>query len=578
MLECAGPYYDFGSFRLLPEERRLERNGRPTPLRRKAFDTLLLLVEKSGHLVRKEELIQRVWGDTIVLEIGLARNISTLRKVLGQRPDGKPYIETVKGHGYRLSGEAIERKVPAAPSTSEAKVSFGALSVKSIAVLPLRNLHPDGDRERFDLGMTDAIITQLCSLSGTSVLSTGAVTRFVHSFPEDVAAGQSLQVDAVIEGSIQRQEKRVRVTLRMIRVRDRRPLWADKFDCAAPNSFAAQDAISEQVANALAPRMTWEGPAIPPDAGKKNEGAHACYLRGQYYCGKRTADGVQNGMRQFREALIQDPNYALASIALADGYVLMNFYADVPAREAFRQAKLTAMRALEIDPALGEAHASLGFLSLVHEFDWHAAGRQLELAIQLSPDDSKTLHWYGWYLGVAGRFPEAISVLQRAQSLDPVSKIISTNLGAMYYFAREFDKAENQLRMVLEMDDNFAQAHQDIGRVYLGKKDFDRALTAARRAIEISGNTSKSLGVLGCAYAATGDDEKARQTLADLRRFASQNCTCPMAWVHCALGEREKALDWLQRALDERCGLAHTIPVDPLLDPVRSDSRFPTLR
>jgi DNA-binding winged helix-turn-helix (wHTH) protein/TolB-like protein/Flp pilus assembly protein TadD len=599
--------YAFGPFLLDARERRLLRGGVVVPLTLKAFDLLHVLVANHGHLLEKEELLRQVWPDAIVEENNLTVTISALRKALGEGPTDRQYIETVPRRGYRFVADfnsSTPSKQPAesAPAPRTRAVAIGAtilsalalaatlawlwtrsrpvtaVPVRSMAVLPFRSLTNDG--EYLGLGMADALITRLGSTKQLLVRSTGAVQKYTVPGVDPVAVGRDLQVDSVLEGSIQTAGDRLRTTVRLLRVSDGSTLWAGTFDERLTDIFSVQDSISQRVARALALELTeaQRSLLIRREAGDSE--AYQLYLRGRFFWNKRSREGFERGAAHFRQAVEKDPGYALAYSGLADSYLGLTYYHYAPPHTAMPLARAAALKALEIDGSLAEGHASLAHVKTNYEWDWAEAERLYGRAIALKPEYATGHQWLAvHYLTPKGRLEEAIAEARRARQLDPLSAVFNTFVGASLYFARRHDEAIEECRKTVELHPDFGVAHWYLGRAYLQKGRFPEAVAELQRAVDLSGGSPLMKGTLGVGYAAAGDRAAAERTLHELEGLHGHSYASALdiADIHVALGDRERAFQWLDQAAAERAFHLIFLKVRPELDPLRNDQRFKAL-
>jgi DNA-binding winged helix-turn-helix (wHTH) protein/TolB-like protein/Tfp pilus assembly protein PilF len=621
MTEPRDHVYTFGPFLLDTRERRLLRDGQPVPLTIKAFDLLEVLAKNGGRLLGKEELLRLVWPDAVVEENNLSVTVSVLRKALGEGPTDKQYIETVPRRGYRFvadlreladerntkptSGAAIAGLTPAAEAVvsrawekrrhrlfgaaalASIFIAVGAVwlhrarpapfaSVRSLAVLPFHSLTgPDG--EYLGLGMADALITRLGSTKVLIVRSTGAVHKYVGSDVDPVAAGHELQVDAVLDGSIQSITGRLRATVRLLRVSDGATLWAEAFDERVIDIFSLQDSISQRVAEGLTLQLTDAQRTLLTRRDTENTQAYHQYLKGRFFWNKRTQESFRRGLAFFQEAVLQDPTYARAYTGVADSYIGLTYYQYERPHEALPRAKAAALKALAIAPSLAEAHVSLAHIQGNYDWDWTAAEREWRRAIFLDPEYATAHQWYAvHYLTPTGRLEEALVEARRAQQLDPLSPVFSAFVGATLLFARRYDEAIEECRKTIDLYPEFGVAHWYLGRAYLQKGMFGEALTELRDAVRLSGESPLMQGTLAFAYAASGDRARARGMLAELMRLRAQHyaSAVDLAITHAALGEREEAFRWLDEAAAERAFHLVYLKVWPELDVLRPDPRF----
>jgi TolB-like protein/Tfp pilus assembly protein PilF len=563
------------------------RNGEPVALAPKVFDTLLALVENSGRLLPKDELISGLWPDTFVEEATLARNISDLRRALGESSGEDKYIETVPKSGYRFVAEVKQVEPKDSVMIIERHTRSRVVvqeeldpEVRSIAVLPFKPLGANEGDEHLGLGLADALITRLSNIRQIAVRPTSAVMKYTGAGHDPAAAGRQLKVEAVLDGAIQRSGERVRVTVQLVSVSEEKPLWAGKFDEMFTDIFAVEDSISEQVAHALTLRLTGEERKLLGKRYTENTEAYELYLKGRYYWNKRRADELGKSIDCFRQAIDLDNHYALAHAGLADAYTFLGDVGltAIRPKEAFSQAKQAATNALQIDNSLAEAHTSLGHLHM-HCYEWMDARREFERAIELNPHYAHAHQLRAFYLAFNGRPQDASAEIRIALRLDPLSLSINTDVGVIHYFAREYDQAIDQYRKTLDLDFNFDRAHFWLAGAYEQKQMYDEAIAEYAIATELSGGSLEARASLGHAYARAGRTDDALSIFEGLTRDSSSRYVSPydLAIINLALGESEQALEWLDRACDERAGWMIYLTVDPRLDAISSDARFQAL-
>jgi TolB-like protein/Tfp pilus assembly protein PilF len=577
--------YEFGPFRLLPGERRLLRGSQAVALTPKVFDTLLALVCHSGRLLGKDELMKMIWQDSFVEEGNLTQNIFILRKVLGESPHDHQYIVTIPGHGYRFVAEVreITREVAdfrhKASDISGQSAAQRAEALTSLAVLPFISLYSEGDHEYLGPGIADTLITRLSNIKRLTVRPTTSVLKYINARPDPLEAGRELNVDAVLDGRIQRAGDALRVTMQLIRVRDGRTLWAEKFDEKFTNIFEVQDSISEQVMRALAVQLTSDEQKMLTKRYTQSVEAFQLYIKGRHFWNKRTVEGLKRGMDCAQQAIDIDPTYTMAYIGLADSYNLLAGYAGLAPQETFPKARAAALRAQEIDDTLSEAEASLAFVAYRYDWNWTAAEERFRRAVELKPDYPTAHHWYGEYLAAMGRFAESIAELERAQQLDPLSLPINTDLGQSLYFARQYASAIEQLQKTLEMGRGFVRAYVILGAAYERKGLYADSIAAFSKAREIAGENQLAIGGFGRACAIAGRRDEALEALRELKRMSEQRYVSNynIAEIHMGLGDHDEALKWLWKAYESRDVWLVWLRVNPAFDPLRADTRFTEL-
>jgi TolB-like protein/DNA-binding winged helix-turn-helix (wHTH) protein/Tfp pilus assembly protein PilF len=585
--------YAFGPFRFDAVERLLYRGAEVVPLTPKVADTLLVLLARQGSVVERTELVRLVWPDTIVEEGGLARNISMLRKALGDEADGCRYVETIPKRGYRFAAQiegasgARRRRLGwrsmVALLIGVAILSAGiayiansrrAARVSVIAVLPLKNLSSDSGQEYFSEGMTDMLVTELAR-SGIRVIAPASVRQLRAGAPLD-EVGRRLKVDAVVQGTVLVSGDRVRINAQMADVKTGRVLWAETYGRGLRDVLGLQSEVAGAIAHEVSLSTQPSGrPARPPRPVVP--AAFDAYLKGRYFWNKRTEAGLRKAIEYFNQAAAEDGTYAPAYAGLADAYALLGStgYDAIPPREAVPLAKAAAQRALALDNHLAAAHTSLAYCLMAYDWDFDGAEREFQEAIRLDPAYPTAHHWYGHLALARGQMDKAAAQFKEANSLDPLSLPVNVGVGWCFYFARRYDEAIRQYRKTLEMDPNFALAHQTLGMVLEQKGAYAEAITEFQRAVALSESPS-SIASLGHAYALAGSRGEAKaqlQRLAELSKERYVPAIYP-ALVYLGLGDRDRAAAWFSGAVAERSEYLIYLQRDPLFDGFRADRRF----
>ena len=452
-----------------------------------------------------------------------------------------------------------------------------------IAVLPFENLGP-ADDEYFAAGMTDEITSRLGAVSGLGLVPSRAVQRYARTNRTMREIGRELGIDYLLGGSVRwaggdSGSRSVRITLELLRAQDERQLWATTYDREITDIFKVQSDIAEQVIERLGVTLL-EGErhrlSVPP---ARSHQAYTLYLKGRYFWNKRTEGDMQTALDYYQRATDLDPGYSRAWVGIADAWTFRGYYSRLAPREAFPKAKSAAMRALEFDSTLAEAHVSLAHILFEFDHDWAAAEREYRRGIELDPSYPVAHHWYGGFLSGMGRHDEALQQAMTARALDPLSRIIQTWMGLRYYYAGKYEEAIPEFRKALELDPDFAPAHWHLGWAYEQAGRFKEGVSEAQRALAIDGGSLVYLASLGHAYARAGMKSEARATLARLAEASTHRHVSAyhVAVIHIALGDTKAGLDWLERAYDEQSPWIGYIKVDPRVDPVRSDPRFGSL-
>jgi eukaryotic-like serine/threonine-protein kinase len=454
----------------------------------------------------------------------------------------------------------------------------GASHVRSIAILPFKPLTAESRNESLEMGMADTLITRLSNLRQLAVRPMSSVRRYAAAEQDPIAAGREQRVDAVLDGSIQKSGERIRVTVRLISLTDGHQLWADKFEEQFRDIFSVEDSISERVAAALSPTLSRQEKKELAKHYTDNPEAHELYLKGRFFWNKRTPDNFQNAISYFRRAVDKDPNYALAYSGLADAYCLLGPYGGSPPNETMPKAKAAALKALELDDNLAEAHASLALILDYYDWDYSGALREVDRAIQLNPNYATAHQWRGEFLMALARHDEAIGEIRRALELDPLSLIINRVLGDAYYFARRYDEAVDQFRKTIDMDPNFRTAYWFLAAAYECKGMYQDAVVEGTKEVELGGDKEDAAAAAAMrkAYANGGWNGYWQYVLASLKESASQKFVHPSSIARaCAeVGEKDEAFAWLQKAYQERDYQMTLLKVNPLFDSLRSDPRF----
>jgi TolB-like protein/Flp pilus assembly protein TadD len=453
--------------------------------------------------------------------------------------------------------------------------------LRSVAVLPFANLSADPDNEYFSDGVTEDIITHLAKISGLKVISRASVMQYKSTERNLRQIGQELGVTTVIEGSVRRAGDRVRITAQLVDPWTDQHLWADNYDRELTDIFAIQSDVALRIADALKATLSPDVRARIQREPTHNLEAHNSYLLGTFYWNKRTGEGLQRAIDHFERAIELDPGYAIAYSGLADCYNLLPFYGDAHPGEAHPKARAAALKALELDDTLAEAHTSYAFVECWYDWDWSLAETAFERAIALNPSYAQAYHWHAWYLTARQQPHQAIARVTTALSLDPLSLIVNTDMGDLHYYARAYDKAIAQHEKTLQMDSTFWPAHVNLGRAYVQAGRIEEAIESLGTAIRLSKHHPSGIGMLGYAYAVSGRRDEALDTIEQLKELATR-VNVPsylLAVVYAGLGELDLAFEWLDRAHRQRdsAWLIYYLKADPWADNLRDDPRFADL-
>jgi TolB-like protein/tetratricopeptide (TPR) repeat protein len=583
----ARPVFEFGPFRLDLIEGVLLGHGRPVPLAPRVFETLAVLVENSGHIVAKDELLKRLWPDTFVEESNLAQNIFQLRKAL-ENIAGSSFIETIPKRGYRFTAEvkATPRDLgsnsrPESRRQSIDRTEAANIAIKSLAVLPFQSLTRKKSDEHLGLGMAHDTIIKLSGLRKIVVLPTRAVFKYAAGDCHPLAVGRRLGVDAVLEGTIQRIGERLRVTVQLINLEDSQTLWTGRFDDSFTDIFSVQDSISEQVVNALSLRISENERRDLRKRHTTSTDAYQAYLMGLFFWNKRSGDGLRRAIMNFEAALEEDTNYGLAYAGLADCYFLIAHSERDPLlrRQAFEQSRSNALAAIRLDPFIAEAHAALGTVKVKHDRDTLGAEKSFEQAIAANPNCALAYSRYSYFLAAMGRLNEALEKMSRAQQLDPLSPDMNTSLASVLYFAREFDDAIKYCQRALAIEPSFYEGLLWLALSYLQKGMFAEATEQLAKAAETGDEHGEPLEMMAYLFATMGRRPQARKILRQLQSGPKQDNLRPynIALIHAALEQKTQAFDWLARPFVNWTERLRILRLDPRMDALKDDSRFASI-
>ena len=452
-------------------------------------------------------------------------------------------------------------------------------TIGSLAVLPLEDLSGDSTQAYFADGLTEMLITDLGKISALRVISRTSVMQYKSKPKPMREIAKDLGVDAVVEGSILRSGSNVRITARLIDPRTDTPIWYQVYEQDVRNVPELQSAIAQAVADEIRVKLTPAEHARMAATHGVSPEAFDAYLKGRFYWESRTAEGLRRSLQYFQQAIEIDSSYALAYAGLADSYATLGNNRFLSPVEAFSNAKVAARKALQLDPDLAEAHASLAFAEWNYDFDWQDIEKEYKRAIELNPGYATAYHWYSGYLLGMGRHDEAVAAINKARELDPLSPRINANVGFTLYFARRYDDAIQELQKAREMDPRSGAMDLYLGMAYLEKGDYEHAMASLRRSSNAPDSPATSTLELAYAYARSGDSDEARKMLHRILEERRQTYV-PALWIariYTALNDKDNAFTWLNKAYEERSPQMAFLKVDPRLDPLRSDPRFQNL-
>ncbi|HEY0458889.1 MAG TPA: winged helix-turn-helix domain-containing protein [Pyrinomonadaceae bacterium] len=622
--------YEFEDFRLDEKSHRLFRRagGELVPLTPKAVELLLFLVRNARRVLSKEELLNAVWENSFVEEANLSQTIFVLRKTLGENTKAPRFILTVPNRGYQFIAPVTEKSAqdaileesflsdasPAAMQDSKFKIQnsnpksrtrnskllwfiaplallaaaagiywFYAKAkparvseIRTIAVLPFEDLSAGQTEKYLGIGLADALTNRFGGLKQITVRPTRTVLKYMESREDAAKIGREMQVDAVLDGRIQRAGERIRVSVQMIRSADNATIWTENFDADFTNFFDVQDSISRKVVESLALEIDEKERRKLTERGTQNKQAYQEYLLGRFFWNKRSADDLNHAVEHFNRAVELDAGFAQAYAGLAETYAIYPFYAVVEDKEALPKARAAALRALEIDGELAEAVAALAYVQSQYDFDWRGAEKSYLRAIELNPNQPTTRQWYGEFLAFQNRTDESLVQMQKAIELDPTSLSTNTAPALSYNASRQFEKALETTDKVLQMDAGFLTALHYKARAlfFLGRRD--EAFEIYKKIIKDSNGSLYFKADFGCLYGIAGNKTEARRVLYELSETAKLKPVSPyyFASVYVGLGEKERAFEYLRKAVAEHDNNVVVLKVGINFDSVRNDPQF----
>jgi TolB-like protein/DNA-binding winged helix-turn-helix (wHTH) protein/Tfp pilus assembly protein PilF len=629
--------FRFGPFELDLGEKELRKFGSRVKLQGQPFLVLCRLLQDPNHLVTREELRLELWPeDTFVdFEHGLNEAVNKLRVALGDSAASPKFVETVPRHGYRFIAEVervgSERETEAEPENEDGNVRVNAnvgeserelsppgagksrraaawlglgalslaaltalleffvlryraasddrpLSIRSLAVLPFENLSRDPEQEYFSDGMTDELTGQLAKIDALRVISRTSARRYKNADKSLREIGTELGVDALVEGSARLSEGKVRISVRLLEAASDRTLWTESYEGTTGDVLDIQYRVARAIAREVRAELSAREQArmTPRNVAPQ---AYEAFLKGRHHWNQRTEKDFLRAIEYFTEATSLSPRYAEAFAGLADTYTLLSIYNLKPPKGAMESAKAAALEALSIDPDLAEAHASYGCILFLYDWNWAESERELRKAIELNPGYANTYQCYGVFLAAMNRPDDALATMGHSIELDPMSLSINETLGWAYYVARRYPEAIAQFQKTLALDPDFGQALRYLGLTYLYLGRHEDALETLERARSALADEPDVKADLALAHALAGDKAEAEALLSELTEASRERYVSPflIASFHVGLGNFEEALDWLDKAYEERVGNLVFIGVDPAFDPLRAHPRFQSL-
>jgi TolB-like protein/DNA-binding winged helix-turn-helix (wHTH) protein/Tfp pilus assembly protein PilF len=612
----------FGVFEVDLQAGELRKSGMRQKLADQPFQVLQILLERPHEIVTRVEFRDRLWpdGTSVDHDLALKKAVNRLREVLGDSAETPRFIETVHRRGYRFIApldnrpESTEQQASSLPRHREpgrkaagyvlafllvavtatlallsatdlghvrerVRAMFGESRIESLAVLPLHNLSRDPEQEYFADGMTDELITDLAKFSKLRVISHTSVERYKQTEMPLPEIARELGVEAVVEGTVVRSGDRVRITVQLVQAVPEKHLLAESYERNVRDLLTLQDEMAHDIAAEIRVKLTPQDQSRLADDKPIDAESYEAYLKGVYYYEKLSIPGFQEGRRYFQQAVERDPNYAPAYLGLANAYKELGVWGALRPREASSQAKAAVEKALALDETLGEAHATLGHIYFLWDWDWAAADREYKRALELGPPSSNTRIQCAIYLSAMGRHDEAIAQMRQGHDIDPISQPTNNLLGFIYFLAHRFDDAIGQYKKTLILYPDSAMAHLFLGASYERKGMYQEAVEEYLKTKAIDGAKKEELETYRNAFLRSGMKgflhEEIKSTLA---RSKHQYVSAPaIASWYARLGEKDKALEWLEKAYQEGAHNMVFIRVDPALDSLHSDPRFQDL-
>ncbi|HKS76692.1 MAG TPA: winged helix-turn-helix domain-containing protein [Terriglobales bacterium] len=596
--------FKVGEFRVAVKLNRISQNGHITRVEPKVMQVLARLAERPGEVVPKDELLETVWADTHVTDEVLTGCISTLRRVFGDNPRQPSFIETIPKSGYRLiapveftanqSGSAAAEKSPAVPPVRHATTWWllGAVliallgggwlwhstrlpAIESVAILPFANSSADPNAEYLSDGISESIIDSISQLPNLRVMAWSTVSRYKGK-SDPIAVGRDLGVRAVLTGQILQRDDQVVIQTELVDLKSGTQLWGEQYNRKASDIIPLQQDIARQISEKLRLRLSGEDERKLGKRSTADPEAYRLYLKGRYFWNKRTQDDLKKAMEYFQQAIDRDPTYAAAYAGLADSYDLLDDWGKTPPRESFPRARAAALKALQLDDSLAEAHTSLAFVKANYDWDFAGGDGEFKRAIELNPNYATAHQWYAMQLVTEQRFPEAEAEMRRAVDLDPLSVIINMGVAEVSCWERKYDQCLAEYKKTLELDPNFVGAHGNIAALYERKRMYPEAVEELEKTAQLQGNPGQA-AMIAKVYAKSGFEGVRRMELQELLADRAAGRYVPalnLAESYMTIGDKESALRWLQTGYDERDSGIVFIGITPEYDSVRQDPRF----
>ena len=574
--------YEFKGFRLEVAQRRLLHQGQPVPLKPKILDLLLYLIERRNQLVFKEDLMRDVWPDAIVEENNITVSMSILRKTLGEDPEKREFIETVQRRGYRFLPEVKDithgQPTPARAVKIRPETPVQESPIDSIAVLPMQSESNDPNVEYLTDGITESIINTLSRIRQLRVLAYSTVVRYKGKDTDPQLVGGQLGVTVVLMIRVIRLGETLIIRGVLVKVSDGSQLWGEQYNRRLSDILEIQEEIAKAIAESLKFKLSKQEKIRLTQKPTDNTEAFNLYLRGRYFWNRYDKDWVLKSIEAFKQAIAIDSNYALAYCGLADAYFRLSNVHFQPL-EVLPKAKEAALRAMEIDEDLAEAHSSLALICVYYDHDWHRAEKEFRKALELNPDLLSAHQRYGSYLTFMGRFEEAIRHYEAALDLDPFSLQTNMNLATTYYLRGEYERAINHLTKTSELEPNYMPTHFVLACTYIQQGRLADAIAEFQRIYKLDDEAYLAMGFMGYAHGLAGQRDEAETLLNVLKDLSSRKYVSPysMLVIHLAIGPEERVFELLDQLYEERNDWLVWLRVSPELKPLRNHPRFKSL-
>ena len=559
MLTLRSSAYEFGPYRVDPLARSLTRQGQVIALPPKAVEVLVELVKRPGVVVSKEELMEAVWPETFVEQANLNQMIFLLRRALGTTEE-REYIATVPKRGYRFTDSVRSVDVPC--------------RFESIAVLPLASLSGDPSQEYFADGVTGALITELGKIANLRVVSRISAMRFKGSTESVPQIARALRVQVVLEGSVMKSDDRLRITVQLIHAASDRHLWAESYDGTVSDILELQSRVARDVAVGISAELSQKEEALLRVSRAVHPEAYSLYLNGRFFARQLTDQGQRKAIQYFRQSLQIDAGFAAAYAGLAECFIELAYFFGMEPKKAFAEAEPAAVTAVQLDQNLAEGHAVLSLLRLLNDWNWDAADRESQRAIELAPGDPYVYWKRGVYLRYAGRGEAAVEAHRRAESLDPFSLIAIEEVGWPFYYSRRFADAVEQFRRAAELEPKWDQLFFGLGLALAQQQRYEEAIDAMRTATTLASDNPFNRASLIYILGRAGCTREAKQLLDQLSATYAYVPRWFLSIIWVGLNEKEHALKALEEAFTDREPCLVSLKVEPIFDPLRGDSRF----